>query len=208
MKIHLLLTFLFCASHMAYAGKIREQQDLWKLSLQQEQASKLSDAITSTTNFVELGGDKYLGAIRLGWLYYNNKDFKNAEKYYKIAVRYGRGSITPILGLANTYNTSKEYIKAAKTYKSVLSIDKNNYTAIIALAGIYYSSRDYRSSGSLYKKVSTLYPEDTDALSGLAWSLYFQGKKDESKVLFARLLTLSSDYAYAEKGFTLSGGKL
>ena len=97
--------------------------------------------------------------------------------------------------------------KAVRACKSVLVLDKTNYTASMILASMLYDAKDYRASGLIYAKVGKLYPEDLAAMSGLAWCLVYEGKNSRALPIFTRLIVMSPNYAYAQKGYELCGGK-
>jgi tetratricopeptide (TPR) repeat protein len=70
-----------------------------------------------------------------------------------------------------------------------------------------YELKDYRASGLVYAKMEKLYPEDPNVMSGLGWCLVYQGKKSRALPIFARLVVIAPDYAYAQRGYQLCGGK-
>jgi hypothetical protein len=44
-------------------------------------------------------------------------------------------------------------------------------------------------------------------MSGLGWCLVYQGKKSRALPIFTRLVVIAPDYAYAQRGYQLCGGK-
>jgi len=196
---------LLTAGHQA--DQVKARQAAWKSSVSAEVSKDYETAISQMKSYAENGGDKYNASVRLGWLYYSKKNYGGAEKYYQSAAKLSRGAVTPLMGLVNTYKASKQTRKAIRACKSVLVLDKTNYTASMILAGMLYEGKDYRASGLIYAKVGKLYPEDLNAMSGVAWCMVYEGKKSRALPIFTRLVVMSPNYAYAQKGYTLCGGK-
>lgn len=206
-----IITLLLCTATLALAGQqstqLKLRQTAWKTSVSAEKSKNYDQAISEMKTYVQSGGDQYNASVRLAWVYYLKKDYASAEKYYKLAAKRSQGSITPLMGLANTYKASKQLKKSMRAYKSALVLDKTNYTTNMTLAGMLYDAKDYRASGLIYAKMMKLYPEDLAAMSGLAWCMVYEGRKSRALPIFTRLVVMSPNYAYADDGYKLCGGK-
>ena len=206
-----IITLILCSASLALAGQradqVKSRQEAWKTSVSSEKGKNYDMAISEMNAYVKNGGDPYNASLRLGWLYYASKNYASAEKYYQIAAKRSQGAITPLMGLVNIYKADNQIKKAVRACKSVLVLDKTNYTASMLLAGMLYDAKSYRSSGLVYAKVSKLYPEDLAAMSGLAWCMVYEDRKSRALPLFTRLVVMSPNYAYAQDGYKLCGGK-
>ena len=157
--------------------------------------------------YISNRGDKYLTSLRVAWLHYSNNDFKNAITYYELAAKSSRGSVSPLLGLLNTYEKLADVSKQIKMCKAILSLDKTNYTALMKLGALSFTAKDYRTCKAAYSQLLQAYPEDLAAISGYAWTLVYLGDKKKALPHFTKLVSMSPDYSYAEKGYKLCGGK-
>jgi len=189
------------------ADQIKARQAAWKASVAAETKREYTEAILHMKAYTDNAGDKYNASVRLGWLFYMSKNYEEAAKHYRLAAKSSQGALTPLLGLMNAYKAANLKPETAKACKAVLVLDKTNYTAAMMLAGLLYEEKNYRSAGLIYAKVNKLYPEDVDSMSGLGWCLFYEGKKSRALPVFTRLMVMAPDYAYAQKGYELCGGR-
>lgn len=187
-------------------SQLEAQQAAWKESVSHESSKNYKAAISSMKEYISNKGDKYLTSLRMGWLYYSAKDNENAIKYYQLAAKSSRGSVSPLLGLLNTYEQMADVNKQIKMCKSILSLDKSNYTALMKLGALSFTTKDYRTCKIVYEKLYEAYPEDPAAISGYAWTLVYLSDQKKALPLFTKLMSMSPDYSYAEKGYKLCGG--
>ena len=124
-----------------------------------------------------------------------------------MAAKSSRGSVSPLLGLLNTYGQMADVSKQIRMCKSILALDKSNYTALIKLGALSFTAKDYRTCKAVYGKLYEAYPEDLAAISGYAWTLVYLGDKKKALPYFTKLISMSPTYSYAEKGYKLCGGK-
>jgi len=179
----------------------------WSASLEAETNQKYDEALTSVRAFQQAGGDAFLATERLAWLSYLNKDYAKAEQFYGEASRAIPTAINPLLGLLNVSQAQNDAKKIERAAQSILHNEPSNYRAQMALAQLHLNGREYQRAASEYRRVMLYYPDDLDATSGLAWSLFYLGNKHDALVLFQRILSVSPDYTYAQRGFELAGAR-
>ncbi len=175
--------------------------EAWNESVTLEKNADYTGALAKMAEFAQAGGDPYLVEVRSGWLSYTNKDYKSAAKHYEAAAQANINAVTPLLGMANAYRALNDNAHAEKAAEAVLMRDPANYTALLLVAATALDKHDHRKSSQYYEAVLKMYPEDTAALSGEAWSLLYLTRKREAATAFARLLTLSPSYPYAQQGY-------
>lgn len=179
----------------------------WAASIDAENNQKYSDAETAVRAFQQAGGDTFLALERLGWLSYLAKDYAHAEQYYGEASRAIPTAMNPLLGLLNTAQAQNDTKKIERAAQSLLHNEPSNYRAQMALGQLHLAGREYQRSASEYRRVLLYYPDDLDATSGLAWSVYYLGNKHDALALFRRILTVSPDYTYAQRGVELASAQ-
>jgi tetratricopeptide (TPR) repeat protein len=64
-----------------------------------------------------------------GWICFKLKDYKNAEKYLKKAIKFGSNAVL-LEHLGDIYEAQDEIPKALKTWKQALELDPNNKDVI------------------------------------------------------------------------------
>jgi tetratricopeptide (TPR) repeat protein len=176
----------------------------WAASVDAENNQKYSDALADMRAYQQAGGDTFLALERSGWLSYRAKDYAKAEQYYGEASRSIPTAMNPLLGLLNTAQAENDARKIERAAQSLLHNEPSNYRAQMALAQMHLASREYQRAASEYRRVLLYYPDDLDATSGLAWSVFYLGNKRDALALFHRILTVSPDYTYAQRGAELA----
>ena len=177
----------------------------FKESYMYEAKSQFADAINSLTKVYD--SKIYEINLRLGWLYYLNKQYQESVQYYQNAVSLMPYAIEPKLGLAFPLAASEDWTKVADTYISILSIDPNNTQVSYKLGLIYYYRPDYAEALKCFEKVVSLYPFDYNGNLMLAWANYQLGKTHDAEVLFNKVLLINPDDKSAFEGLSLLKSK-
>jgi tetratricopeptide (TPR) repeat protein len=173
----------------------------FKLSYKYEAAGQFGDAINALKPVYK--SDNYEVNIRLGWLYYNNKQYNEAMQSYQNAFRIMPYSIEARLGYANSTAALQDWVKTGETYLDILNIDPNNSGVLYKLGLIYYYKPDYQKAFNCFEKVVNMYPFDYYSVLMLAWTNYQLGKGKEAEILFNKVLLISPDDASALEGLGL-----
>lgn len=145
----------------------------------------------------------YFSNIRLGWLYYLNKNYSESIKFYDRAIAIKPYAIEARFGCIKPLSAIESWTKVKTHYQQILKIDPQNTTANYWLGVIFYNSKDYNSANRLFEKVVNLYPLDYDSVIMLAWTKWRLGKNNDAKVLFNHALTIRPSDASALEGLKL-----
>ena len=189
------------------AGYVEPAAKLWTASLKAETDRNYDDALDQVSAYQQQGGDKFMAAMRTGWLCYLKKDYAESTAFYTRASQMQPNAINPLLGLLNVAQAQKDATKIQTAAGAILRIEPSNYRARMAMAGASYASKDYRGALSSYMRVLVYYPDDTDAMSGAAWSSYYLGDPERAFQGFSKILSINPDYPYAQQGYSLTSGK-
>lgn len=172
-------------------------------SVQAETSKKYDEALREVLSYQQSGGDAFVAAERMGWLYYLKGAYPEAEQAYLNANRLHSAALNPILGLLNVAEAMKDKKRTRWAADAVLKVDPLNYRATMLVAGGSFADHDYRGAAFAYRRMLTPYPEDVDARSGLAWSEYYSGDKQDPLYQFQTIIAIYPDYPFAKQGYKL-----
>lgn len=198
-KILILLVF----SAMALQAQSKKL-DAFNKSIKQAQSLKYGEATKTILNIYDSFADDYLVNLRLGWLYYVTKDYKNSEKYYKKAVKLSDNSIEALLGLTLPYSAENKWDSVIEVYKKILDRDAHNYIANLRLGQIYFNNKNYLNAKVLFEVIQKDFPSDFNANLYLGWSYYYLGNSSKANRYFTNALIASPKDVSAKKGFELT----
>jgi len=182
---------LFAAAIMvlgftSFAQNDAALQKAFKESYTQEYNKQYGDAIATLTKVYN--ENSYELNLRLGWLYYQNKNYPQSQSYYQKAVALKPYAVEAKLGLVQPLSSLESWDKVLKTYEDILKIDGQNSTANYWAGVIYYNRKKYEQAAKLLEKVVNLYPFDYDANHMLAWTYLNLGRNNDAKILFNKAL--------------------
>jgi len=172
-------------------------------SIQAETSKKYDEALQEVVTYQQSGGDAFVAAERMGWLYYLKGAYPEAEQAYLNANRLHFAALNPVLGLLNVAEAMKDKSRIRWAADAVLKLDPLNYRATMVVAGSSFASHDYRGAAFAYRRILTPYPDDVDARSGLAWAEYYSGDRQDPLFQFQTILNIYPDYPYAKQGYKL-----
>jgi tetratricopeptide (TPR) repeat protein len=196
----IIFLFVFAFSDLSFSQASGKIYTAFKESHGHEAKKNYTKAVES---LLKVYDDSYEMNMRIGWLYYNAKNYKESVKYYEKAVAQMSYSIEAKFGLVNPLAELGEWVKVAKQYYDILKIDPQNSIVNYRLGLILFYKPDYELAYKLFEKVVNLYPFDYDGLLMFAWTNYYLGKFREAKILFNKVLLLSPDDSSALKGLKL-----
>jgi tetratricopeptide (TPR) repeat protein len=187
------------------AGPDSELQKAFKESYTLEKKGQYNDAI----NVLLIVYDEkiYELNLRLGWLYYSNKQFDESITYYQRAIDLMPYCIEAKFGITNPYSVQEKWDKVAEQHAAILAIDPLNTLANYRLGLSYYYKADYNNAYKLFEKVVNLYPFDYSSVLMYAWTNFQLGKTREAEILFNKVLLMSPDDKSALEGLGLIGKK-
>jgi len=161
-------------------------QAAFKESYTQESVRNFTGAIATLAKLYD--EKSYELNLRIGWLYYLNKDYPQSESYYQKAVALRPYAIEAKLGLAQPLAALQSLDKLLQVYEDILKIDPQHSTTNYWTGVIYYNRRKYEQAAKNFEKVVNLYPFDYDGNHMLAWTYLNLGKSSDAKILFNKAL--------------------
>ncbi len=102
----------------------------------------------------------YTDNLRLGWLYYLNKQYIKSKTFYEKAITLHPKSIEAKLGYINPLSALKNTAEVIKQYEKILVLAPKNTSVAYKLSSVYYLQKNYTKTIALNKTVLTLYPFD------------------------------------------------
>jgi tetratricopeptide (TPR) repeat protein len=166
-----------------------------------EQAGNFTGAISDLKSVYK--ANDYVVNVRLGWLYYNAKQYSESIKYYDIAVALKPYAIEARFGCVKPLSAIENWEKVKGHYLQILKIDPQNSVANYWLGVIYYNRKDYASASNHFGKNFNLYPLDYDSVIMLAWSKLNSGKKADASILFNQALVIRPTDSSALSGLKM-----
>lgn len=154
-----------------------------------EQMGKYSEAIKVLAPLYSKYPKGYTLNLRFGWLFYLNKNYNDAIKYYKKASLINGYALDPKLGLIRIYLDTYSYSKAETMAYKVLKIDFYNYYANLYLIQALRFQQKFDSAKQITKKMLSLYPTDVLFLEELS-KIYEKQKNPYLKKLYEDILIL------------------
>jgi tetratricopeptide (TPR) repeat protein len=176
--------------------------DIKKAYLQSYNYEKMGDYKDAIKVLIPLY-DKYPNGytlnLRLGWLFYLNKNYKNAIEHYKKAMSILPYSFEPKLGLMRVYNAMGKYSKTIEIGNVLLKSDYYNFYGNYYYALALMGQKNYKEALSLCNKMITVYPTSIMYLNLLAENYWYLGKKDYAKEIFENILILDPNNPTAKE---------
>ena len=140
LKQTMVAAILVLATYGATAQNEAALQKAFSDSYTQEYYKKYTDAIASITKVNN--DENYETNLRLGWLFYVNKNYAQSQAHYQKAVEIKPYSIEAKLGLVKPLLALESWEKVLQQYEDILKIDNQNYTANYWLGIIYYNKKN------------------------------------------------------------------
>jgi len=181
-----------------FAFSNKEIKEIYYKSYNYEKMGDYKDAIKVLIPLYKKYPNGYTINLRLGWLFYLNKNYSNSIKHYQKASLILPYSIEPKLGLMRDYLAMQDFKDALKEGNLILREDYynyyGNYYEILALKGI----KDYQNAIKVTNKMLGLYPTSVLFLNILGEVYYLQNKKDLAKKVFKSVLLLDPNNVIAK----------
>lgn len=172
-------------------------------SIRFENEGKYDQAISPLTKIYSANKEDHLINIRLGWLYYQKKDYTKSKEYYRNSITLNTSSIEAKLGLTLPLSALNEWDEIKKIYFEIINIDSKNYTANLRLGQIYLANADYMNAKKYlevaYKHYSTSYEPNLS----LGYTYFYLGDKTNAKKLLTQALMLKENDSLALEGLKL-----
>ena len=166
MKVILLVLFTFS---ILFSQENFEKTKLkYFKSYDYEQMGRYNEAIKVLSPLYKKYPKGYTLNLRFGWLFYLNKKYTDAIKYYKQASLSNTYALDPRLGLIQIYLQTGDFEKAESVSYELLKIDYYNYYANLYVTKALVAQRKYKIATSIVLKMLALYPTDIKYLELLA----------------------------------------
>lgn len=196
LKRYFIIIGLFTITPFSFGQNNR--QAIFAKSYEYENSSNYWQAIKEVKNIYD--SEDYFCNIRLGWLYYLNKNYTESIKFYEKAIKLKPNAIEARFGCIKPLSALEKWENVKVNYHHILQIDPNNTVANYWLGVIYYNRKDYTQASNLFLRVFNLYPLDYDSVIMLAWSKLYLGKASDAKLLFLHALTIRPNDSSALNG--------
>lgn len=186
-KLSIAVSFaLLFNNAMAQSSSV--MQAAFSKSYVSEQAGSFTNAINDLKSVYK--SNDYVVNVRLGWLYYNAKQYAESIKYYDIAIALKPYAIEARFGCVKPLSAIENWEKVKSHYLEILKIDPLNTVANYWIGVIYYNRKDYARAANHFGKNINLYPLDYDSVIMLAWSKLNTGKQADASILFNQALVI------------------
>lgn len=172
-------------------------------SIKLESDGKIDKAIEPLLKIYNTAKENYLINLRLGWLYYQKKDYSRSKDYYSEAIRLNPKSIDAKLGLTLPLSALNEWNKVKELYLDILKTNAMDYTANLRLGQIYLQNGDYNNAKKHLEIAYNTFPSYYEPNLSLGWTYYYLGIRDKAKILLTQALMLSEGDKLASEGLKL-----
>lgn len=172
-------------------------------SMRYETDGKYDQAISSLTKIYSENQDDHLINIRLGWLYYQKKDYTKSKEYYKNSIKLNTSSIEAKLGLTLPLSALNEWDEIKELYLEIINIDSKNYTANLRLGQIYLANADYTNAKKYLEVAYKHYSSSYEPNLSLGYTYFYLGDKTNAKKLLTQALMLKENDSLALEGLKL-----
>lgn len=205
-KAWILLKAIFLSTSISFAQVVipsqKQRQEAFQKSYVFEAAKDYVNAIQVLTSLKE---DTYAFNLRLGWLYYNNGEYKISMERYAKSIQLRPTSIEGRLGYVLPAAKLKEWSKVASQYDAILKLDPNNYKANYYRGLMFYNIGEYKKAEVYFNKLESFYPFDYDVVILSAWNNYYLKSNERAKQLFRQALLIQPNSASALQGLKALG---
>ncbi|AKF24405.1 hypothetical protein YH65_02590 [Sulfurovum lithotrophicum] len=176
------LLLLLTSSLLFSSGTFEKIKNAYFKSYSYEQIAKYKEAVKTLAPLSKKYPNNYLLNLRLGWLFYLQKKYENATKYYKKAALLNTQALEPKLGLIRIYLATYSFEDAQNVATELLKKDYYNYYANLYMAKALNAQQKYTIASEVSKKMLQLYPTDILFLEQLLISYKAAHNKDYKKV--------------------------
>ncbi|HEX5430331.1 MAG TPA: tetratricopeptide repeat protein [Bryobacteraceae bacterium] len=148
-------------------------------------------------DYYKPGADKSaVLANKAGIAYHQLMDLKNAEKYYKKAIKLNSKYAEAINNLGTVYYAKKSYKRAIKQYKKALKISPDSASILANLGTAYFARKDLQDASECYARALIIDPDVFERRSSEGTLMQDQSVEERAK--FHYFLAK----AYAKEGAT------
>ena len=158
-RLFMISIFLIAVS--SYCASLTDIESAFKESYKYEKDGNYFDAIDSMMTVYKENINSYAINLRLGWLYYLNKNYSDSILHYEKAEKIIPDSIEAKLGICLPLLADKKYSKVVEICEMIIKVDKYNYYANIREATALRLQNKYSEARKILNKMLKLYPADS-----------------------------------------------
>ncbi len=166
-----------------------------------EKMGNYRDAIRALSPVYNAYPNGYTVNLRLGWLYYLDKNYANSITHYKTSRNIAVGAIEPLLGMSLPLMAQQKWTKVEKLMYEVLKKDYYNYYGNFRLSIALRMEKKYNLAEKVIRKMLGLYPTDVNFLVELGMVLKAKTQTKEATAVFASVLILDPQNVVAKEYF-------
>lgn len=201
-KYVLIMMILFSVS--VFSQNNSEKLKAFNSSITEEESYNYKNALEPLLEIYNNHKNDYLINLRIGWLYYQKKDYENSIQYYRKALKISGNSTEALLGITLPYSAAGNWDEIESIYKLILDKDPGNYTANLNLGQLFFNGKNYLNAKIYLEKVNKEYPGDFSSALYLGWTYYYLGNKSRANKLFVDALILQPGNESAIEGMNLT----
>lgn len=193
MRPILIATLIFAILFVAMPGIVLSSSQVlqqYQQSTTLEQKEDYAQAIAALVPVYKDSPKSYTVNLRLGWLSYLNKSYRNSQFHYGKASEVAPSAIEPLLGLSLPLMAQSRWSDVEQLMYRILKKDFYNFYANIRLSIALRNNKQYELAEKVDRKMLELFPTNLDFLSELGSNLYYQNKMSEAASTFSYVLVL------------------
>jgi tetratricopeptide (TPR) repeat protein len=161
---------------LSYGGQDESLRELYQQALAAQTSGNLKEATQKYLRIVELRPDLAEAQANLGRLYFQQQQFKDAERYLKKASKLKPNLAGPHFFLGVLSFNERRYREALTHLKKAEGLDQSETATTLYLGYTTYALSDYLEAVRYFRKVAKVRPDDPDVLYYLSRS-YGQAAK-------------------------------
>lgn len=194
------LALSLCVALQVHAQSAAAMQRAYQNSYANEYKKNYTAAINDIKPFYS--DNDYETNLRLGWLYFLNKNYTTSETYYARAVALRPNAIEAKFGYIKPLALLSSNDRVLAQYNAILKIDPQNTQANYWTGYIYYSRKQYDTAIKYFTRLISLYPFDYDGNQMLGWSYLMAGNKASARIYFEKALLIKPEDASCTDGLS------
>ena len=191
--IFFLFLFIYLITSKSFAITFQDIKNAYYNSYKYEMAGNYKDAIRSLMIVYSNYPNGYTVNLRLGWLYYLNKNYSNSVFHYKKALQVMPYSIEAKLGLTLPLLAQGKYSSVENICYQILNQDFYNYFGNLRLVYVLRLEGKYDLAEKIINKMLYIYPTDTKFLIELGIVKFKRGKLKDAQRIFNDVLILDPE---------------
>ena len=133
----------------------------------------------------------------LGLNYFENSNFLEAEKYFKLSLSYSPGRASILTNLSATLIKLNKYQEAQDLITNILSTNPNDPVTHLNQGNIFLKLHNLVAASREFLLAINIQPNYPEAYNNYAFVLQRLGKYDEALVQYEKAIFLKSDYVEA-----------